>query len=201
MMNIVNSAPPDTVLVNGGVYSIHTDYRIWLEIYAKLNQIDTVGDDKETFEYNMNLICEIMLLAFGKLIDEPYADTISALREFMAGYPQEPNGYPFASEAAENEKLYSFEHDINYIILAIRNQSGIDLSFKSKEKLHWWLFLLEFQTLEEHHYICNLMSKRAYTGDDKELLKLKAKVALPITLTRSQQRQMEELDKIFAKNY
>ena len=195
-MNILNP-PPKQITVNGTIYSIDSDYRTWLKISDKLNRIDCVSEDEESACENIIVIAEIISLAFGKLINEPYTDTFNAILEFYKGYPEQNNKR--CSGAVSSKRLFDFNYDINYIIIAIRNQSGIDLSHRRNEHkhFHWWDFLLEFKTLEERHHICKIISYRGYEGEDKELIRLKNLYALPEQLTKSQQRIIEELDDIF----
>ena len=93
--------------------------------------------------------------------------------------------------------LFSFDWDINAIIIAIRNQSGIDLSYRRTEPFHWWEFLLEFQTLCGEHYILNLMGARSYRGRDKELLRRKRMCALPAEETEEERATAETFSAMF----
>ena len=113
----------------------------------------------------------------------------------MLGYPEYDNGMR-DTESKERESIYSLVHYINMIVLAIRNQSGIDILYKCKH-FHWWLFLLEFRSLEERHYISWVMNCRNYNGEDKERLKLKKTFALPIEYTEEEKQQAQELNNIF----
>lgn len=193
-MNILNP-PPEYITVNGTKYPINSDFRIWLKVTTKLDELDYISDDKDVMCDNIIIIADIINMVFGKLINEPYTDTFGAILDFMKGYPEQENKN--CSGAGSGKRLFDFNHDINYIIIAIRNQSGIDLSHRRKEPFHWWDFLMEFKTLEDRHYICKVMGYRGYEGDNKELKRLKNLHALPENLTRTQQRIIEELDEIF----
>lgn len=193
-MNILNS-PPEYIEVNNTKYPIDWDYKKWLKISGKLNELDCSSDDEKTSCENIMVIAEMIVLVFGKLIDEPYNDTFKAMLEFYKGYPEQENNS--GSGSGSVKRLFDFNHDINYIIIAIRNQTGIDLSHRRKEPFHWWDFLIEFKTLEDRHYICKIIGYRGYEGDDKELKRLKNLYALPDNLTKTQQRIIEELDDIF----
>ena len=119
-------------------------------------------------------IDEIQLLVFGGVLaEEDPAEVLTAVAEFSRGYP----GLPV--QVGTDAPLFSFDWDINAIVIAIRNQSGIDLSYRRTEPFHWWEFLLEFQTLCGDHYILNLMEARSYCGHDRELLRRKRMCSLP----------------------
>ncbi|MEE0777099.1 MAG: Gp15 family bacteriophage protein, partial [Bacillota bacterium] len=109
-------------------------------------------------------------------------------------YPQYRNKDVGASKP--RHRLFDFKIDMNSIIIAIRDQSGIDLS-KRKEPFHWWRFLLEFYNLTPEHHICKLMELRAYDGDDKEMKRARDAVALPVKISKRQKRFEDEMDKIF----
>ena len=187
MLNIAKNAPPNELIIDGNVYPINTDYRIWIDVSELLR--------KSNSENANNTWMEIQKLVFGK---EVYCDTmiaLDAITTFLAGYPHYDNGYSGSSR--EQEQLYSFLHDINLIVLAIRNQTGIDIGYNCKH-FHWWLFLLEFKSLEEHHEISRIIQMRGYNGKDEERLKWKRQVALPYEYSEEEKRQAEELNRLFS---
>lgn len=189
MINYVNSPPPESVNINGMEYPINTDYKVWIEVSALLEDLDLTADDK-------SIICvfdRIIRLVFNTTnIPEDINDVLSAIIEFQNGYPSESSDTESnGSQDTSNERTVSFKHDINYIIVAIRNQSGIDLSYRRTAPFHWWEFLLEFNSLEDRHFISRLISIRSYDGDDKERLKLKEKFKLPVKLTAEEKRISE----------
>lgn len=192
-MNILQP-PPASLTVGRNTYEIDTDYRTWLKVNELIESIDLSVDDDETFYDNMDTVDRLQTLVFGKILDEDFLDIQNAVVTFIQGYPRQHAEGPSAASNDAGGQGYSFLHDINYIILAIRNQSGIDLSFNRKEPYHWWLFLLEFQTLEEHHLISRIITYRLYEGDDPEMLKHKAYWALPEKMSNSQQRDIDELE-------
>lgn len=190
MINYVNSAPPESLNINGTEYPINTDYKVWLEVSSLLEDLDLTDESEniiKTFE-------RIVELVFGTMqIPEDISDVLSAVTEFHGGYPTEPSETDGSEESSDtdNERVVSFKHDINYIIVAIRNQSGIDLSYRRKEPFHWWEFMLEFNSLENRHYISWLISARSYDGDDKDRLRLKEKLKLPVKLTAEEKKVNE----------
>ena len=138
------------------------------------------------------MIDEIQLLVFGGVLaEEDPAEVLTAVAEFSRGYP----GLPVQGDAGD--ALFSFDWDINAIVIAIRNQSGIDLSYRRTEPFHWWEFLLEFQTLCGEHYILNLMGARSYRGRDKELLRRKRMCALPAEETEGDRVAAEAFSAMF----
>lgn len=187
MINYASSPPPEELIIDGVSYPIDTDYRTWIavtELFKKL----TDNNDAEIWDELQNLI-------FGGEVDCNIEQALNEIVTFMLGYPEYDNGNG-GSDSKDHEPVYSFIHDINMIVLAIRNQSGIDISYNCQH-FHWWLFLLEFKSLEERHYISWVMNCRNYNGEDKERLKLKKTFALPIEYTEEEKQQAQELNNIF----
>lgn len=148
-------------------------------------------EDKDGFA---KVIVDIENMVFGQLLNEPWQDVLKSITEFISGYPKFDNGYQI--ESNDDVETLSLIHDINYIIIAIRNQSGIDLSYRC-EHFHWWEFLLELNTLEERHHIIDIVRSRAYDGDDKERIKMRERNALPIKRTQEEIEQIEEMNDLF----
>lgn len=196
MYNLATDAPPETLEVKGGVYSINTDYRVWIEVFDVF-----MFRDSDT-EALLDCIKMVFYDWQTVLSEHDPKDIIAAMCEFLKGYPEDTDGCEVSTGSPEDgdnmnqERYFDFKYDLNMIIIAIRNQSGIDLSYKCKH-FHWWLFLLEFQSLESHHQFCQIRSIREYQGKNKEMLALKRKFALPQKLTSEQREQIEEMDKLF----
>lgn len=182
--NFAQDAPPTKISVGGFSYPCKTDYRVWLDVLRLMGELrpddETEAGRQRTFEQ----IMEIETLVFeGVLVDEEPADVIKAISEFSKGYPSAP------VRGREHQPTFSFDYDLNEIIIAIRNQSGIDLSFRRTEPFHWWEFLLEFRTLCGDHYILNLMDIRGYKGKDPEMRRRKQEYALPEHYTAAEREE------------
>ena len=191
--NLAMDAPPTEIPVGGVSYAANTDYRVWLQVLGLLKQIRTGALDHEARAQNLKVFGEIETLVFGgTLADEDPQEILRAITGFAQGYPSAPMG---ASEGGA--AVFSFDYDLNEIIIAIRNQSGIDLSYRRKEPFHWWEFLLEFRTLCGDHYILNLMDARGYKGKDAEMLKRKSQCALPVEHTADERALLDEINKEF----
>lgn len=172
----------------GGVsYAIDTDFRTWIAVSELMREFWTdPGHEVE----NLKNLYEIETLVFGGRIEQSAEETINAITAFMQGYPEPPtSGYD-----EPREPIVDFAVDLNAIVVAIRDQSGIDLSYRRTEPFHWWLFLLEFRCLAGVHWITRLMQIRSYEGDDKEQKKLRYRYSLPPRLTPEEREQMDALD-------
>ena len=190
--NYAQDAPPTAIAVGGVAYRCEVDYRVWIEVLHLMRGIDAAAQDGEHMRENLRRIDEIQALVFGGvLVDEDPVEVLEAVAEFSKGYP----GIPVKGEG--DAPLFSFEWDINAIVIAIRNHSGIDLSYRRTEPFHWWEFLLEFQTLCGEHYILHLMEARGYRGRDRELLRRKRMCALPSEETEVDRAAAEAFNAMF----
>ena len=186
--NYAQDAPPTSIEVGGFAYPCETDYRVWLEVLRLLRELDPEAENAA------DVVLEIEERVFGGwLKDESPVEVLKAIGEFAKGYPMAPVGDTGRGDAP----VYSFEYDLNAIIIAIRNQSGIDLSYRRTEPFHWWEFLLEFQTLCGDHYILELMNARGYKGKDKDLLRRKYACALPPEYTARERAELDEFNAQF----
>ena len=192
--NYAQDAPPTKISVGGNPYKCNVDFRTWIEITHLMRDIITDSDNPDHMRHNAEVLEEMQMLAFGGvLIDETANDVLEAMVKFSEGYPAAPRN----GAADDGPPLYSLEWDINYIVIAIRNQSGIDLSYRRKEPFHWWEFLLEFQTLCGNHYVLHLIEARNYKGKDKDLLKRKRACALPAEYTAEERAAMDAFNAMF----
>lgn len=189
--NYAMDAPPTEITVGGNAYTANTDYRVWIDVQKELRKINLITMDPKEMDENERILEGIERMIFGGVLaDENAIDVLKAIYEFLGGYPSlpvEPEGGP---------PVFSYEYDLNMIILAIRNQSGIDLSYRC-EHFHWWEFLLEFQSLCGDHYILNLMEIRGYKGTDKEMLRRRSAYALPVEYTAEELAEIEAFDAMF----
>lgn len=189
--NYAQDAPPTEISVGGSCYKAETDFRVWIEVQKELRKINLSTTDPDVMDENEAILENIERMIFGGVLaDENAIDVLKGIYEFLGGYPSLP---------VENEggaPVFSFDYDLNLIILAIRNQSGIDLSYRCKH-FHWWEFLLEFQSLAGDHLILNIMEIRGYKGNDKDMLRAKRAHALPVEYTAEEQAQIDAFDALF----
>ena len=194
--NLSNTPPPACLEVNGATYPVSVDFRAWIQVSELFKRLLPHPEMAEEYKENLLLVAEMEQLTFGSFIKQPWADALEAMGDFLGGYPTELEKKPPLSTV----QVYSFKHDINWIVLAIRNQTGIDLSYRRDPKtdpFHWWEFLLEFQSLTDDHYISKLMKHRGYKGDDKDYTRLRDYVALPRELSAEEQKALDEFNALF----
>ena len=192
--NYAQDAPPTSIEVGGHAYPCETDYRVWIDVLRQLKTLRMRDDTPEGRNTLAQQVIQLEETVFGGwLKDENPLDVIEAIAAFSKGYPSAPVR-PLQDSGAQT---YSFDYDLNEIIIAIRNQSGIDLSYRRKEPFHWWEFLLEFRTLCGDHYILNLMEIRGYKGKDKDLKRRRQAYALPDEYSAEEMAEYEAFDAEF----
>lgn len=191
--NYAQDAPPTEIAVGGAAYACETDYRVWLDVMRILRDMVPEDRTERGLERTAGQIVELERLVFGGwLRDENPFEVLKAISEFAEGYPSAP-----VQSAGEQQQSFSFEYDLNEIIIAIRDQHGVDLSYRRTEPFHWWEFLLLFRTLAGEHYITNLMQIRGYRGKDSELQKLRREYALPVEYTAAEREEYEAWSRMF----
>lgn len=188
--NLANTKPPEFFKIGGNIYPINYNYLVWIDVLELLDEIDF----EDIGEEDIGIIEEIELLVFGVIIKENIFDVLRVITGFAAGYPQPRNKN--TEMPVSSRRLFDFKLDLNSILIAIRDQSGIDLT-KQEEPFHWWLFLVEFSNLAGEHHIRNLMELRAYDGDDKDMKQARDAVALPPKVSKKQQSFNAEMDELF----
>ena len=191
--NLAQDAPPTEITVGGNSYCVNIDFRVWIDVLRNMANLITSPKSMEHVLHNTQVIADMQKAVFGKIIPHPADEVLNAIVAFSKGYPEAPVG----EGKNRNVQTYSFDYDLNYIIIAIRNQSGIDLSYRRKEPFHWWEFLLEFHALCGDHYILRLMEIRGYDGKDSEMKQQAQRFALPRINTAEAQVMLDEFDDIF----
>lgn len=142
MWSILTDPLPEYISVNGVVFGIHTDFRIWLrvgeivlgagseitpEVLLQLYEL-TVPEDKRPDGY---------ILA---------PDFLDALTRFYTGPEEEKKSDPDEPTPAKPKPVrsYDFRHDAGYIYQSFAELYHIRLT---EARLHWWEFLALFDGL------------------------------------------------------
>ena len=190
--NLAQDAPPTKLSVGGVDYTINTDYRVWIGVLRELRDMIPTPKNSEQAYHNAELLENVEKAVFGKIINAEFMDVFQAVSQFALGYPDPPIG-----EGKQNlVQTYSFDWDLNYIIIAIMNQYGIDISYRCKH-FHFWLFLVYFRALCGDHMIQRLIEVLLYDGKDPEMKRQAQRYALPREQTAEDQALADEFNDIF----
>lgn len=191
--NLAQDAPPTEITVGGVSYAIDCDFRTWIDVTNKLQTLRPEPETPEQAAENTQILIDVENLVFGRMIPHPAVEVLTAITEFASGYPEAP----VSAGKQSNVKTYSLDWDINYIVVAIMNQFGIDLTWRRKEPFHWWEFLVYFRALSGNHYILRLMEIRGYDGKDEDLKRQAYRFALPQEDDAEDQEILDEFDQLF----
>lgn len=187
-MNILIDVVPETVEVGGIEYDINTDFRI--SIMFELMMQDSTLSDNEKLHLALNLY-------YPQIPPDPMAAVERILWFYSCGRTV---GTTSTAQGVEHtgsgaERIYSFEHDAEYIYAAFLDQYGIDL--QDIEHLHWWKFRAMFKGLKEDNLISKIMGYRSIKINDnmtdaekKHYREMKRIYALPDSRTE-EEKQMD----------
>ncbi len=115
----------DSVEIDGCMYKINTDFRVWIEIeHLFLKKSKSFGEK----------LAKILALAYPVLPPDPMGAVMGVLWFYSAG---EETKKEMQIEKTKGEPLYDLKEDFDYVWGAFLSEFGIDLSETS---LHWWKF-------------------------------------------------------------
>lgn len=168
---------PNVVRINGSLFSINTDFRLWMRFeneVARMKKDDRI-DVSYLFKNEMPAVCNLY-----------------DLFDFSRPYSELPRG----KEQADVITI-DYEIDSDYIYAAFLSQYGIDLI--DIEYLHWHKFLALMKGLKEDEIIKKIMMYRNYVKtDNKKDMYAELRYAWQIErLTEEEQEEIEELLRVF----
>lgn len=142
-MNILLEKLPESVEIDGCNYTVNTDFRNCLRIILAFEDPDLAMVEKQ---YVM------LQLLYPEIPFDTSAATEKAVWFLNCGkVGEDENG-------RQQPRVYSFEHDAQYIYAAIRQTHGIDLETAS---LHWWKFVYLFMDIKEDCFFSKLVDLRS----------------------------------------
>jgi len=137
-MNLFYEDLPTSVMVNGRIVRIRTDFRDYISLLDMLKDKDVKSVDK------------LLILSEYFLDDiEISQSAIDALCDFVSA---DFSDVEISQSGTENPKnLFSFSADYPYILSAFLRDYGIDLI--DIKYLHWWKFRMLFDGLSDDNEI------------------------------------------------
>lgn len=176
-MSLITEPLANGVEVRGIYYPIQTDFKIWIRFEALIEKLKSEPE---------RTVTEILKLCFKRdrtpfVLPPSLSEALTALFEFYAG---KGAVNPMKSEKKLGvRRIYSFEHDAEYIYAGFMQQYGIDLC---DTQLHWHKFRALFSSLGDDTKIGEIMGIRALNteklSDKKQrahYARLKRMYALP----------------------
>lgn len=179
-MNIITDGLPDCVEIDGEIFHINTDFRVWVKI-------ELLFSDDVPEGYRLPLA---LALAFD-VIPENKEEAAEALLAFYSGgknTEKKPSGKK--KKSRKNRRIYSFEYDSEYIYAAFLQAYGIDLA---DVQMHWFKFKALFAALPDECLMSKIMGWRALEitkdmpeASRKRYAELKETYRLPLSQTEEE---------------
>lgn len=168
-MNMFNKLP-HFVYINKEKYFINTDFRTFINFEKEMQ-----GRDKKKVCYNT---LKKFYPAFLELMDKNLLN--EAVDKFIWFYKcgKTDVEISISNKSNKNIRIYDYDFDSDLIWGAYYEQYNIDLS---RARLHWWKFRAMWNSLKSDTEFTKIRGYRAYSGKDKDILKLKEQYKLPPT--------------------
>ena len=124
---------PTSVEILGEEHIINTDFRVILDLFEVLNDVDLTDRERGY------LALGFFYPEFDKIPPEGYEEAVSRLNWFVNGGKEE--------QQKNTKKLMDWEQDFPLIIAPVNRIIGCEV--RSLEYLHWWTFLSAFMEIGE----------------------------------------------------
>lgn len=171
-MSLLTEVAPQSVMIEGQEYEIDADFRNCIRFEQLMFDPDIQDDLRGILALN---------LFYPEIPQNVQAAFEHILRLYSAAQGQEQRK---ASGNSQQKRIYSFEHDSEYIFAAFMADYRIDLN--EIEFLHWWKFRALFAGLKPDNLICKIMEYRAadlskLKGEERKFYqKMQKQYALPV---------------------
>lgn len=169
MLDLKYRGLPNAIEVYGQVFLLNTDFRPWLQYPGIIRE-----DLRELFT---DRTPPLLTREVIEQLDCFYMPPAELPRGSSAGVP-----------------LVDWDLDADLIYAAFMQAYSIDLI---ETGMHWHKFLALFSALPEETLMVKIMSYRAYAGQDKDMLELRDKWALPERLNEEEQQAVDEFNELF----
>lgn len=156
--NMLIEPLPVTVQIGEEFYAINSDFRVTIafEILMQDPDIEDAQKAKKALEL------------YYPIIPHDLDAAVDQIMWFYQGgkkYRQEQARRSGALDPDDTQRIYSFEHDDDYIYAAFFSQYHIDLQKVSY--MHWWKFRAMFHSLRSDMKISEIMGYRSMEINEK----------------------------------
>lgn len=152
---------PKSLEVNGVSYSIDSDFRNILQIFAAFND-DELKDNEKTYICLRRLYTE-----FEKIPVSDYAEAYKAASDFIECYTRSDTPGP---------KVIDWEKDEQLIFAAVNKVAGTEI--RAVPFMHWWTFLGYFQGIDRDDLWSFILTIRQKKAKHKKLEKYESEFFL-----------------------
>ena len=184
-MNLLTTALPETITVDGREYAIHTDFRDWIRFCEMFLDEELTKEEK----------AYISMMLFKEQPTD-IVKSVKALTNFYLMADSEEEQEEPAEEVEEEQTeetevtpkpVYDWTVDSAYIVGAFQKEYGIDLI--NIEYMHWWRFkalftsIIEFDLEERIGYRALDTSKIKDKDERKRLDRIKKSLMLKTSVS------------------
>ena len=141
MIDLTSKGLPNVIEINGSLYSIETDFRLWMRFDIEVGKLKAGGQ---------------MDVSYLFVEEMPARLTLNDLMVFARPKRVLPRSTGRHSDAI----ALDYELDSDLIVAAFLGQYGIDLT--EVDNLHWHKFLALLHGLNEHTKLREVMGYRMY---------------------------------------
>ncbi len=147
-MNLLIDLLPNSVIIDNMEYEINSDFRTSI-LFELLIQDSSIRDNDK-----IRMTLELYYPNIPKNVNE-------AIKQMIWFYRcgKDVTSSKGKGSGKRTSRIYSFEHDDDYIYAAFMDQYNIDL--QDIENLHWWKFKAMFLGLKENNKIVEIMGYRS----------------------------------------
>lgn len=179
MMNLTKRGLPNVIEINGSLYSIYTDFRLWMKFeiaVSKLKHEEKI-DVSYLFKNEMPMQCDLREL-------------------FVFSRPRNQLPRPMGNS---NVIVLDYELDADLIYSAFLGQYGIDLT--EIEDLHWHKFLALLKGLNGSTKLREVMEYRCYkksNGRDRDIYEeLRRAWEIEPPMDSEEEAELKEFNRLF----
>jgi hypothetical protein len=184
--------PPMSIDVGGNTYEINADYRVMIHFETMIQSKEVSEDQREfaeqivAFDDKKTMEEACVLAKYHEAMEMFYKENIP--ENIEEAFEKMLWFYSCGKEVQEktsktNKRVYSYDHDMDYINAAFLQEYRIDLI--DIEFYHWWKFVSLFTALRDDCKICEIIGWRSIDLKDldkeqrKHAKKMKKLYALP----------------------
>lgn len=178
MIDLTKKFLPNTIAVGGRNFAIYTDFRAWMRFVTEFERWDKKGELDISYLFKNDIPCFECMEDFDSIFDFAFPKNI---------IPK--------SEGNSGAIVLDFKIDSDYIYSAFLQQYGIDLL--DVRDLHWHKFKALLNGISKHTMLFEIMGYRAYSGNDKEMNKIRSYWEIPIEESDEEKQQEIEFENFF----
>ena len=171
---------PTAIEVDGQLFTLRTDFRVWIEFLRG---------------------CEQDGIASFDIFDGEHPDGTSWIQAAME-FANSENATPHGGGGNQGEQSFDFILDGDYIVGSFQQAYGIDLTDPSL-KMHWHRFLALFRSLPESTKMAEIIGYRTWNKSqakrkpESKMDEAKRRWSLPRKQTKENEAVVEWAEKAF----